>query len=180
VRIVETALPGLLLLVGEPQRDSRGYFARVWDASEVSRRGHNARVHQTSVAFNSSRGTLRGLHYQEPPYSEAKTVRCSAGAIYDVAVDLREDSPTRLQWLGLELSATNWTSLYIPEGFAHGYMTLTDGAEVHYQISAAYRAEAARGIRWNDPALDIRWPIPIAAMSERDAGFPVLAEMGLL
>lgn len=174
MKVVETALAGVLLLEAEPVPDLRGFFARTWDRSAIRSRGLTADVDQVSVAFNEIAGTLRGLHFQAAPHAEAKTIRCTAGAIFDVAVDLREDSSTRHQWIGAELSAANRRSLFIPEGCAHGYITLTDGAEVQYQISAPYRPEAARGYRWDDPAFGITWPVEVVRMSARDAALPTV------
>ncbi len=172
MRVIPTALSGVLILEIEPVTDKRGFFGRMWDRTALESRGLTADVDQVSIAVNEVSGTLRGLHYQAAPYDEAKTVRCTAGAIFDVAVDLREGSPTRNRWVGVELSATNRRSLFIPEGCAHGYITLADWAEVQYQISAPYRPEAARGYRWNDPAFAIDWPVEVRRISMRDAALP--------
>ena len=152
--------------------DERGLFARTWDRAELVSRGLTAGVEQVSIAYNEVAGTLRGLHFQATPHDEAKAVRCTAGAIFDVAVDLREGSPTRLRWVSVELSSTNRRSLFVPEGCAHGYITLTDGAEVQYMISTPYVPDAARGYRWDDPALGIEWPVPVTRISDRDATLP--------
>lgn len=178
MKIVETILRGVLVLEIEPISDARGFFARTWDRSDLALRDLTTDLEQISLAFNEVAGTLRGLHYQAAPHGEAKTVRCTAGAIFDVVVDLRETSETRHRWIGVELSATNRRSLFIPEGCAHGYITLTDGAEVQYQISAPYRPEAARGCRWDDPAFGIAWPVPVRRISERDAALPVVGASG--
>jgi dTDP-4-dehydrorhamnose 3,5-epimerase len=170
--VTETDLAGVLVFDVEPVADERGLFARTWDRGELVARGLTAEIAQVSVAFNEVVGTLRGLHFQADPHAEAKTVRCTAGAIFDVAVDLREKSATRHRWVGVELSAGNRRSLFVPEGCAHGYITLTDAAEVEYQISTPYRAEAARGYRWDDPAFAIGWPVPISRISDRDAALP--------
>ncbi len=172
MKVLETALAGVLIVEIEPIADERGFFARTWDRSDLLSRGLTADLAQISVAFNEVAGTLRGLHFQVEPHQEAKTVRCTAGAIFDVAVDLRDGSPTRHQWIGTELSAENRRSLYMPEGCAHGYLTVTDGAEVLYEISKSYRPEAARGYRWDDPSLSIAWPGPIRRISARDAALP--------
>jgi len=174
MKVVETVLRDVLVLEVEPIADERGLFARTWDRAEIVSRGLVADVDQVSVAYNEVAGTLRGLHFQAAPHDEAKTVRCTAGAIFDVAVDLREGSPTRLRWIGVELSATNRRSLYVPEGCAHGYVTLTDGAEVQYMISTPYLPDAARGYRWDDPTLAIEWPVPVTRISDRDAALPYL------
>jgi dTDP-4-dehydrorhamnose 3,5-epimerase len=172
MKVVETVLQGVLVLEIEPIGDERGFFARTWDRGDLASRGLTIDLDQVSIAYNEVAGTLRGLHFQAAPYAEAKTVRCTAGEIFDVTVDLRDGSPTRLQWVGVELSAANHRGLFVPEGCAHGYITLTDGAEVQYQISTAYRADAARGYRWNDPTLAIDWPVPIRRISPRDAALP--------
>lgn len=172
MKVVGTLLHGVFILEIEPLSDERGFFARTWDRGDLASRGLTADLDQVSIAFNEVAGTLRGLHFQAAPYGEAKTVRCTAGAIFDVAVDLREGSPTQLQWVGVELSAANHRSLFVPEGCAHGYVTLTDEAEVQYQISTPYRPDAAGGFRWNDPTLAIDWPVPIRRISARDAALP--------
>jgi len=178
-RYVETSLAGVVVLEPDPFEDERGLFVRTWDTSEAEARGMDTRLSQCSTSYNRHRGTLRGLHFQAHPFSESKLVRCTAGAIYDVAVDLRSGSPTRLTWFGTELTAQNRRSLYIPEGCAHGFVTLTDGAEVFYQISAPYVPEAARVVRWDDPAFDIDWPISPVVMSERDSSCAEFAEATL-
>jgi dTDP-4-dehydrorhamnose 3,5-epimerase len=171
---VETKLKGAFTVEPELIRDGRGFFARTWTPEEFEARGLNPRLAQCSISYNERRGTLRGMHYQAKPHEEAKLVRCTRGALYDVAVDLREGSPTYLRWAAVELTEHNRIMLYIPEGFAHGYQTLTDGAEVFYMISEAYHPESARGLRWDDPALGIEWPLPVSVMSERDREFPLV------
>jgi dTDP-4-dehydrorhamnose 3,5-epimerase len=158
----------------EPERleDERGFFARTWDPKEFAERGLNPQLAQCSVSYNRARGTLRGLHYQAVPYEEAKLVRCTAGAIFDVAVDLRPDSSTFKDWFGVELSSENRLALYVPEGCAHGFLTLHDDSEVHYQISQPYVSESARGVRWNDPAFAITWPGEVVVINERDGSYP--------
>lgn len=168
----ETPLRGACVIDPEPVADERGFFARVWCEREFQEHGLNPRLAQCSVSFNARKGTLRGMHYQDAPHAEAKLVRCTAGAIYDVVVDLRSDSNTFMQWFSVELSAESRRMLYIPEGMAHGFITLTDGAEVFYQISEFYAPEQVRGVRWNDPAFGIRWPIEIAMISPRDRAYP--------
>jgi dTDP-4-dehydrorhamnose 3,5-epimerase len=152
-------LPGVYVLEPERQEDSRGYFARTWCRHEFEVRGLNPHLAQCSVSFNRKKGTLRGMHYQAAPHEEAKLVRCTRGAIYDVALDLRPSSRTFKRWVAAELTAENGRSHYIPEGVAHGLLTLQDDTEVFYQISTFYHSEAARGVRWNDPAFAIRWPL---------------------
>jgi dTDP-4-dehydrorhamnose 3,5-epimerase len=172
MKVVETVLQGVLVLEIEPIADERGFFARTWNRGDLAARGLTTDLDQVSIAFNEIAGTLRGLHFQAAPHGEAKTVRCTAGTIFDVAVDLRDESPTHLKWVGVELSAGDRRSLFIPEGCAHGYVTLTDGAEVQYQISTPYLPGTTRGYRWNDPTLAIEWPVPIRRISARDAALP--------
>jgi dTDP-4-dehydrorhamnose 3,5-epimerase len=169
MRFADTGLEGAFLIEPERLQDERGYFARLYCEREFSARGLETRFVQCSTSFNRRRGTLRGLHYQAPPHEEAKTVRCTRGAIYDVIVDLRGDSRTYRSWYGVELSAENGCVLYVPKGFAHGFQTLLDDSEVFYQISEFYVPEAARTARWDDPAVGIRWPFTPTVMSARDA-----------
>jgi dTDP-4-dehydrorhamnose 3,5-epimerase len=166
-------LEGAFTIDLERHEDERGFFARSFCAEEFARHGLHAVYPQCSVSFNAHAGILRGLHYQTEPYAEIKIVRVTQGRIYDVIVDIRTASPTYRQWFAIELSAENRRQLYIPRGFAHGFQTLEDGCEVYYQISTPYRPEAARGIRWNDPAFDIVWP-PVSqlTLSERDRNYP--------
>jgi dTDP-4-dehydrorhamnose 3,5-epimerase len=168
----ETPIVGAFLLDAEPSTDERGSFARTFCEREFRERGLVTAVAQCSVSRNVRRGILRGLHYQAEPHGETKLVRCTAGAIYDVIVDLRRDSPTFGRWFAVELSRQTARALYIPVSVAHGFQSLTDGAEVSYQISAPYHPECARGIRWDDPGLGVEWPIVPPFVSERDAGFP--------
>ena len=171
----ETRLAGAFVVEIEPHDDERGFFARVWDGEEFAARGLDARVSQSSIAYNHAAGTLRGLHYQVAPFAETKLVRCTRGAIWDVVVDLRRDSPTFLEWVGVELSADNRRTLYVPEDFAHGYQTLVDASEVWYQMSVPYAPDAARGLRWDDAQLAIEWPqVEQRVISERDARWPDL------
>ena len=158
----------------EPEllEDERGFFARSWDAQEFAQRGLNPRLAQCSISYNRARGTLRGMHYQAAPYEEAKLVRCTAGAIFDVVVDLRPGSPTFRGWFGVELSAENRLAMYVPEGCGHGFLTLDDDSEVHYQISQSYMPEAAKGVRWDDPAFAISWPGEVLVINDRDRSYP--------
>lgn len=170
----ETSLADAYVLDLERLEDDRGFFARTWCQREFEDHGLNSRLVQCSVSVTSKRGTLRGMHYQTEPYEEAKLVRCIKGSVYDVIVDIRPDSPTYAGWFGIVLSGDNRTSLYVPEGFAHGFLTLEDDAEVFYQISQYYSAEHARGFRWDDSLFAIEWPFEPRMMSERDrtyAGF---------
>jgi dTDP-4-dehydrorhamnose 3,5-epimerase len=171
----ETPLEGALVVEQERHADERGYFARTWAEEELAARGADVRVAHMNTSYNARAGTLRGLHYQAPPHEEAKLVRATRGAVWDVAVDLRRESPTYLRWHAVRLDEDNGLAFYIPAGCAHGFTTLTDAAEVLYVMSAPYAPEAARGVRWDDPAFGIRWPEPPPAgrtMSERDRTWP--------
>jgi len=164
----------------EPERiqDERGFFARTFSSEEFRTRGLVTAIAQCSVSYNRRRGTLRGLHFQAPPHAEVKSVTCTRGAVFDVIVDLRRDSPTFKRWVSVELSAENRRVVYIPEGFAHGFQTLVDDAEVFYQISTGYVSDAARGIRWDDPDLAVAWPAAdTRVISARDLGLPTLAAL---
>jgi len=172
MEFIETKLKGAFLVSIRKIEDRRGFFARGWCEEELASHGLTAHMVQLNVAFSSTKGTLRGLHYQAPPYQEAKLVRCTRGAIFDVMVDLRPESPTHRQWFGAELSADNALMLYVPEGFAHGYQTLVDNTEMYYLTSARYAADAASGVRYNDPAFDISWPLAVSVISDADAGWP--------
>ncbi|MGH8687222.1 MAG: dTDP-4-dehydrorhamnose 3,5-epimerase [Burkholderiales bacterium] len=167
-------LAGAFAIELERLEDERGFFARSFCAEEFRRHGLNPAVAQCNVSWNHNRGTLRGLHYQAAPHEEAKVVRCTRGAIWDVIVDLREESATRLRWHAAELNAANRLALYVPEGFAHGFQTLADDAEVLYQMSVPYQPELARGLRWDDPKLAICWPLPGPTLSERDRSYALL------
>ena len=170
----EARVRGAFVVELEPARDERGFFARTFSAEEFAGRGLTAAVAECSVSFNPLRFTLRGLHYQRRPHEEAKLVRCPRGAIFDVVADLRPGSETYLAWDSAELTAENRRALYVPEGCAHGFLTLADDSEVHYQISQRYVPDAAAGVRWDDPLLGIDWPAEPAAISTRDASFPDL------
>jgi dTDP-4-dehydrorhamnose 3,5-epimerase len=170
-----TAVDGAYVVEPERASDERGFFARTFDAAAFAERGLDPAVAECSVAYNRARGTLRGLHYQRAPHEEAKLVRCTRGAAFDVAVDLRAGSATYLRWAAAELTAENGNGFYIPAGCAHGYLTLTDDCELHYQISTAYVPAAAAGIRWDDPSVGIEWPAAPRVISERDALYPDIA-----
>jgi dTDP-4-dehydrorhamnose 3,5-epimerase len=171
----ETSLAGAFVVEIEPHADERGFFARTWCRRELAERGLDTDIAQTSLSFNKAKGTLRGMHYQRPPHEEVKLVRCTRGAVWDVIIDLRPASPTYRSWEGFELTAENRRQLYIPKGFAHGFQTLADATELHYQISAFHAPEAAAGLRHDDPAFGIRWPLPVAVISERDRAWPDFA-----
>jgi dTDP-4-dehydrorhamnose 3,5-epimerase len=174
VKFQESPLAGAYTIEMDRLEDERGFFARSYSAEEFAARGLPAAMPQSSVSFNARRGTLRGLHYQAEPHAEDKLVRCTAGAIYDVIVDLRSDSPTARRWFGVELSAANHRSLFVPKGLAHGFMTLRDDTEVLYMISVPYAPGFERGLRWNDPAIGISWPTAPSVVSARDAAYPLL------
>jgi dTDP-4-dehydrorhamnose 3,5-epimerase len=169
-----TALQGAYLVDLERVEDERGFFARWYCEDEFAARGIGERMRQCSLSHNLRAGTLRGMHYQAEPHGEAKLVRCTSGAIFDAIIDIRPGSPTRLGWFALELTAANRRSLYVPTGFAHGFVTLTDDAEVSYMISTPYAPGAGRGIRWNDPAVGIEWPVTPTVVSARDAAYPLI------
>jgi len=172
MKFTSTGIGDVWVIDAERLEDERGFFARTWDVEEFAHRGLNPELAQCSISYNLARATLRGLHYQAAPYEEAKLVRCTAGAIFDVALDLRPGSATFSEWFGIELSAENRRALYVPEGCAHGFLTLDNGCEVHYQISQSYMPEAARGVRWDDPAFAIGWPGEVVVINERDSSYP--------
>jgi len=167
-----TNLAGAFVVELEERSDDRGFFARSFCMREFEEHGLKPTVAQCNVSFNHKAGTMRGMHYQLPPAAETKLVRCTRGAIYDVIVDLRQDSPTYLQHFGVELTETNRHALYVPEMFAHGYLSLTDGAEVTYQVGEFYTPGYERGIRYDDPALGITWPAEVVVISDKDRGWP--------
>jgi dTDP-4-dehydrorhamnose 3,5-epimerase len=171
VRFVDTILAGAYVIEQERHADDRGFFARTWCAQELRAQGLEAALAQCSVSFNHHRGTLRGLHYQMPPFAEAKIVRCTRGAVYDVGVDLRPDSPTFRRWIGVELAEGDGRALYIPPGLAHGFYALADATEVEYQISSPHVPEAARGVRWDDPLFGVAWPGPVQVIAPRDRDY---------
>jgi dTDP-4-dehydrorhamnose 3,5-epimerase len=175
VKFEATPLPGACVIVVERIEDERGYFARSFCAEEFTARGLNPTVAQTNLSYNRHKGTLRGLHFQAAPHAEAKLVRCIAGSVFDVIVDLRPASPAYRRWFAVELSAAAGSMLYVPEGCAHGFQTLQDDCEMQYQMSTAYQAEAQRGVRWDDPTLAIPWPIHPPVVSARDAALPMLS-----
>lgn len=167
-----TALPGAFRIEPEPLQDDRGFFARSFCREEFARHGLDPSCAQCNISYNARRGTLRGLHYQPPPHLEAKLVRCTRGAIFDVIVDLRPGSPTLGRHTAVELTAENRRMLFVPAEFAHGFLTLTDDAEVFYQMSSPFIPGAGRGFRYDDPAFAIDWPLPVEVVSERDRGYP--------
>ena len=156
----------------QPHADDRGFFARVWCAGEFKAHGLSDTLQQCSVSYNRRAATIRGMHYQAAPCEEAKVVRCTHGAIFDVLIDLRPASATFMRWMGAELTADNRRALYVPPGVAHGFQTLTDDTEVLYLIDCPFEPALARGVRWNDPAFGVQWPLPPAVLSERDRSYP--------
>lgn len=175
MRFTESKLRGSFLIDMAPIEDQRGFFARSFCRREFEQQGLNPHVAQCSVSFNKLKGTLRGMHYQMPPCAEVKVVRCTMGSIYDVIIDLRPDSPTFKQWTGVELNARNHKALYIPEGFAHGFLTLADESEVHYQMSEFFAPEYSAGVRWNDPSFSVQWPGEVKVIADRDLNYPDFA-----
>lgn len=169
----ETRLSGAYIVDLEPRNDERGFFARSWCVNEFTKHGLNSNLAQCNISFNKSKGTLRGMHYQVTPYQEEKLIRCTMGMIYDVIIDLREESPTFKQWFSVELSAENRRALYVPKGFAHGYQTLMDNTETTYQVTEFYHPEAERGMRWNDPVFVVHWAAPVMVISEKDRNHPL-------
>ena len=172
----ETQLKDVYFVELDRIEDERGFFARSWCAREFEEHGLNPNLVQCNVSYNKKKGTLRGMHYQAAPHEEAKLVRCTAGALYDVVIDLRPDSPTFKQWFGVEMTAENRRALYVPEGFAHGFQTREDDTEVLYQMSEFYHPENARGVRYDDPAFGIKWPSSNITISPKDKSFPLLGE----
>lgn len=172
MRFIETPLRGAYVLEPERQCDERGFFARVWCAEELAAHGLCSAWVQSSISYNEKAGTLRGMHYQAAPHEEAKLVKCAAGAVFDVIVDLRADSPTFREWFAVELTARNNATLYVPAGFAHGFLTLEDGSVLEYHMSEYYHGDSARGVRWDDPAFCIRWPSEPDVISKSDRECP--------
>ena len=164
----ETKFESAYIVEVEKHADSRGFFARTWCKNEFEARGLNTHLLQSNIAFSKARGTLRGLHYQDEPCAEVKLIRCIKGSVYDVIADLRPQSATYKQWLGIELTEDDYKMMYVPEGFAHGYLTLEDNTEIFYQVSQFYSPEFERGVRFNDPAFRIQWPDDIRIISDKD------------
>ena len=176
MEFTETAVEGCFLIEVEPRGDDRGFFARGFCRREFEAHGLNPNVAQANLSFNRDKGTLRGMHFQMPPHAENKLVRCTRGSIFDVALDLREESRTYLRWAGATLSAENHSMLYVSEGCAHGYLTLEDDSEVFYLVSEFYAPDCEGGVLWNDPAFGIGWPAAPAIVSERDRSHPLFEE----
>ncbi|TXK33857.1 dTDP-4-dehydrorhamnose 3,5-epimerase [Pontibacter qinzhouensis] len=164
----ETKLKGAYIVDVKRIEDDRGFFGRAWCKNEFDELGLSSNVVQTNLSSNKKKGTLRGMHFQVTPHAESKLVRCTRGALYDVIIDLREDSPTYMQWLGVELTADSFRMLYVPENFAHGFLTLQDNTDIMYQVTEFYAPAAERGIRYNDPSFNIAWPMKPQVISEKD------------
>ena len=172
MKFISTPLKGAYILELEPREDSRGFFARTFCANEFKDHDLKPSVAQINLSYNYHKGTMRGLHYQLPPSAETKLIRCTRGAVYDVIIDLRPTSPTYLQHYGIELTQSNRKSLYVPEMFAHGYLTMRNDTEITYHVGQFYSPEDERGIRYDDPRFGIEWPLPIEVISEKDANWP--------
>jgi dTDP-4-dehydrorhamnose 3,5-epimerase len=169
---LETSLEGAYVIEPKKIADDRGFFARAFCSGELRAQGLNGEIAQANMAYSRKRGTLRGLHFQERPHAEVKIIRCTRGAMYDVIVDLRPSSPSWKQWFGVELTQSNHRMLYVPEGFGQGYVTLEDDTEMCYSTSEFYHPEVASGVRYDDPAFQIVWPIGISVISEQDRRWP--------
>jgi dTDP-4-dehydrorhamnose 3,5-epimerase len=169
---METSLKGSFVIEPERREDQRGFFARAWCAKEFEAHGLSPTVVQCNISYSKKKGTLRGMHYQAAPHEEAKLVRCTMGSIHDVIIDLRPTSPTYTKHVAVVLTAQNGRMLFVPEGFAHGFQTLNDHTEVFYHMSQVYVPESARGVRWNDPAFQIQWPVDERIISRRDQQYP--------
>ena len=172
----ETKLKGAFIIDVKRLEDERGFFGRAWCTREYEEHGLNPNVVQANVSYNKVKGTLRGMHYQKAPYGEGKTVRCTSGAIYDVIIDIRPDSATFKQWISVELTGESYKMLYIPEGFAHGFITLKDHTSVHYMGTAFHTPGAEAGIKFDDPAFNIEWPMKVVVISEKDRNHPAFEE----
>ena len=172
MRFTELALKGAFLIEIEPVSDERGFFARCWSRDDLAAQGLQDDLPESNLSFNAQRGTLRGLHYQAAPFEQAKLVRCTRGAIYDVIVDLRAGSSTQSRWEAVEITMENRRLVYVPAGFAHGFLTLCDSTEVAYQMTGNYAPSHASGIRWDDPSIGVSWPMAPTVISTRDRSYP--------
>lgn len=180
MNFTETKLKGAFIIDIKKLEDDRGFFGRSYCQKEFEAHGLNTNVVQANVSYNKKKGTLRGLHTQLPPYGESKLVRCTRGSLYDVIVDVRPGSPTFKQWIGVELTAANYRMLYVPEGFAHSFITLEDDTEAVYQVTQFFTPRAERGFRWDDPAFNIQWPITPVIISEKDRSHPLFTDASLI
>lgn len=180
MKFIETFIKNVFVIELEKLEDNRGFFARTWCEKEFKEHGLNPNLSQISIALNKKKGTIRGMHFQLPPHEEAKLVRCPKGSIYDVVIDFRPSSPTFKQWVSTELTSKNHKMVYLPEGCAHGYQTLEDDTEVIYHMSVPHFSELYRGVRWNDPAFGIKWPInENIIISDKDKSYPLFNELNL-
>ncbi len=168
----ETKLKGAFIIEIQKLEDERGFFGRAWCQKEFEEYGLNPNICQINTSYTKKKGTIRGLHYQVNPYQETKFIRCTRGRIFDIIIDLRPGSPTFMQWIGNELSSANYKMVYVPENFAHGILTLEDNSEIYYPVTQFYTSGAERGIRWNDPAFNIKWPIEVEIVSDKDNSHP--------
>jgi len=175
---LETSLQGAFIIEPERKEDERGFFARVFCVEEFEAHGLDTRLVQCSISYNKQKGTLRGMHFQTFPHEEVRLVRCTTGAVYDVVLDLRPDSPTFKRWIAEVLTSENRRMMYVPRGFAHGFLTLENNCEVLYQMSESYHPEAAQGVRWDDPAFGIQWPIPLSIISDKDLNYQAFNRVG--
>lgn len=180
MKFIETPLSGAYIIEPEPKTDHRGFFGRLWCEEELRERGLETRIVQSNVGFSHRKGTLRGLHYQQAPHEEVKIVRCTRGSVYDVIVDLRPESATFGRWFGTQLSEHNRRMIYVPEGFAQGYLTLQDDSEIYYHTSQRFAPQAATGVRYDDPQFGIDWPEAVTVISEQDLNWPDFAAGGEL
>ena len=172
MKFKETELNGAFIIEIEKIKDKRGFFARAWCQNEFKTHGLTPLVVQTNISYNKKKGTLRGMHYQKTPYEESKFIRCTRGAIIDVIIDLRPDSSTYKKWISVNLTADNYKMIFVPEGFAHGFQTLSDHAEILYQVSQFYTPGSEDGIRWNEPGFGIKWPLEVTVISDKDMNWP--------
>jgi len=175
---LETSLQGAFIIEPERKEDERGFFARVFCVEEFEAHGLDTRLVQCSISYNKQKGTLRGMHFQTFPHEEVRLVRCTTGAVYDVVLDLRSGSPTFKRWIAEVLTSENRRMMYVPRGFAHGFLTLENNCEVLYQMSESYHPEAAQGVRWDDPAFGIQWPIPLSIISDKDLNYQAFNRVG--
>lgn len=175
MKFTKSRIPGAWIIDVSEIHDDRGFFAMTWLPGEFTKRGLDPSLAQCNLAFNHKRGTLRGMHFQNAPHEQVKIIRCTRGALLDVIVDLRPDSPAYRQWEAVELTADNRRMFYMPKGIAHGYITLTDGAEAYYHTSIPWAPQAESGVRWNDPAFGIKWPFEPGIVSAKDGAWPLVA-----
>ena len=176
MKFIETKLKGAFVIEAEPRVDQRGFFARILDKKEFSKKGLDSEFVQSSISINKKKGTFRGMHYQTKPFEESKIIRCTKGKIFDIIIDLRVNSKTFKKWISVELSEDNYKMLYIPKGFAHGFQTLEDNTEIFYQISQYYMSEFSKGVKWNEPEFNIKLPLDVSVISQRDLSYSPFKE----